>query len=52
MKKSSSKSALSLSKQTVRNLADGKLELAAGGMLNNSNLSRCWASGCTCPPPV
>jgi hypothetical protein len=52
MKKSSSKKPLTLSKEVVRNLADTRLEQVAGGMMNNSNISRCWASGCTCPTPL
>jgi hypothetical protein len=50
MKKPSSKKPLTLSTHTVRPLADRDLERAAGGMMNNSSVSRCWVSGCTCPP--
>jgi hypothetical protein len=41
---------LKLSKDTIRTLSNGHLAQVAGGMMNNSNASRCWASGCTCPP--
>lgn len=49
MKKSTSKKPLNLSKQTVRTLTESALELVPGGAMNNSAISRCWASGCTCP---
>lgn len=41
---------LKLSKDTLRTLSKGPLAQVAGGMMNNSNLTHCWASGCTCPP--
>ena len=41
---------LKLSKDTLRTLSNGNLAQVAGGAMNNSNASRCWASGCTCPP--
>jgi hypothetical protein len=43
---------LKLSKTTLRTLSAGQLAPVAGGAMNNSNASRCWASGCTCLPPI
>jgi len=40
---------LRLSKETIRELKDSDLKAIVGGALNNSAISRCWASGCTCP---
>ena len=40
---------LRLSKETIRELRDSDLKAIVGGALNNSAISRCWASGCTCP---
>ena len=40
---------LRLTKETIRELKDSDLKAIVGGALNNSALTRCWASGCTCP---
>lgn len=48
--KTTDRKKLSLSKQTLRNLSEHSLEGVAGGAMNNSNASKCYASGCTCKP--